>query len=242
MASALQLGLLCVAFWTAVLGFRSRQIRGVSAIHFVAGLGLGAVFAHGGWVLLHVDQVAQHPELIGNPALGRSVLFFPLGLLALTPARASAATRRAWLDASFAALPPALAVARLGCLVAGCCGGLPIGGEFFLKWHPTPLYEMGGLWLLGLIIRGCPSGLVAPVVLAGFGAVRAAVDPLRAPAPLGSPLLPPGLLALAWLVAGAALGLRPLREAVSAPSSRGRRSREGHGARRPAEPRPRSSA
>jgi len=190
----------------------------------VLGLALGAVLAHLAWALLHAAAVATHPAALLNPAAGFTVLAVPLGLLATAPWRASSERRTAYLAAAFVPLPFALAVARLGCLAAGCCHGTPTelpwgislaaaelraahGGLFAAGpgLHPTPLYESAGLLALGLAVRRLPRDWVAPAVLAGFGALRLAVEPWRAPPPLGPPLVPPALLAAAWLLAAALL-------------------------------------
>lgn len=189
---------------------------------YVLGLGLGAVLAHLAWALLYLRDVAAHPEALANPAVGYTVLGLPLGMLATVPWRAPARRRTAYLAAAFAPLPFALAVARLGCLAVGCCHGTPTE----LPWgipltgaaaaatttlvaatsvHPTALYEIAGLLLLGLATRRAPGAWVAPAVLAGFGALRLAVEPWRAVPPLGAPLVPPSLLAAGWLLAAALL-------------------------------------
>jgi hypothetical protein len=197
-ASALHLAILCAAFWTAALLY-----RGDKPLRFVTGLALGAAASHLGWAALHWRAVAEQPQALLDPALGYCVLFFPLGPLLLAP---QAATWRA--------LPLALAVARAGCLVAGCCGGTP--GPFGA--HPTPLYEMALLAALHFAVRAAPERAAAAVFLAGFGALRLAVEPWRAAPPLGEPAVPTAALAALWLGASllrsggglaAARGLEP---------------------------------
>jgi hypothetical protein len=182
---ALQWAALCAAFWTAVLLYRCGPPAGLQPARFVAGLALGAGLAHLGWVLLHAAPIARHPQAIWNPSLGYCVLFFPVGPLLFSPgARA------------FAALPLALAVARAGCLVAGCCRG-PQG-------EATPLAEIAALVALHVLVRHLPERAVLPAVLAGFGAIRLALEPWRAPPPLGAPALAPAWIAAAWLAASGA--------------------------------------
>jgi len=242
-ASTLQVLAWSGAFWIAVLGFvhGARREEGASgsaasrpagaarspsssldACRHVLGLGLGAVLAHLAWALLHLRDVAAHPEALANPTVGYTVLGLPLGMLATVPWRAPVRRRTAYLAAAFAPLPFALAVARLGCLAVGCCHGTPTQ----LPWgiplaeaaaaappallratsvHPTGLYEIAGLLALGLAARRAPRAWVAPAVLAGFGALRLAVEPWRAAPPLGPPLVPPSLLAAGWLLAAALL-------------------------------------
>jgi len=242
-ASTLQVLAWSGAFWVAVLGFlRSAGRAGGAgegdmsraaganrgpgfsrdACRHVLGLGLGAVLAHLAWALLHVRDVAAHPEALANPAVGYTVLALPLGMLATVPWRAPARRRTAYLAAAFVPLPFALAVARLGCLAVGCCHGtatelpwgIPLTGSVAglapvasaaTRVHPTALYEIAGLLALGLAVRRAPRVWVAPAVLAGFGALRLAVEPWRATPPLGPPTVPPSLLAVGWLLAAALL-------------------------------------
>ena len=178
------------AFWTALWLYDRRA--GPRPARFACALALGAALAHAGWLLLHAPATwpALHgrPGLLFDPSLGFCVLFLPLGPLLLE--RSSAA---------FASLPLALAVARLGCLAAGCCQG-------------ARLYEIAGLLALhGAVARG-DARFTAPLVLGGLGALRLLVEPLRAAPPLGAPVVPAAAIAGAWLVVAAVLALAPRRE------------------------------
>jgi len=177
------------AFWAAVLAFVRQGGRGEGE-RFALGLGLGAALAHAGWALLHWRAVADHPSAIADPSTGYCVLFAPLGVLLCT--RSPAAVR---------ALPLAFAVARAGCLAAGCCRG-PSG-------EPTPLYEIGALLLLHAVVHRSSDRGALPTFCAGFGLVRLAVEPWRAPPPLGEPALPPAWIAAAWIAAALAITTRP---------------------------------
>jgi hypothetical protein len=194
-SSLLHVALLFAAFWTAVLLY-----RGERPLCFVAALAVGAIVSHLGWAGLHWQAVAEHPQALFDPGLGYCVLFFPLGPLLLAP---EATTWRA--------LPLALAVARAGCLAGGCCGGEP--GRFGA--HPTPLYEMALLAGLHFAVRAAPKRAAAAVFLAGFGALRLAVEPLRAAPPLGEPAAPVAALSALWL--GAGLLVLPARARAALP-------------------------
>ena len=180
------------AFWTALALYSRSGRSGRPApepFRFVAALALGAVFAHLGWALLHGSAVAAHPEVFLDPTRGFCVLFVPLGPLLLAPR-----------PAAFASLPLALAVARLGCLAAGCCHGE--SGE------PTPLYEIGGLVILHRVVGHLPARWVTPVVLAGLGLIRLAVEPMRSAPPLGEPVVPIVAIAALWVALGVAMAVR----------------------------------
>jgi hypothetical protein len=182
----------CAAFWTALLLY-TRRARPAQPLRFACALALGAALAHAGWLLLHAPALwpalLARPGLLLAPSLGFCVLFLPLGPLLLE--RSAAA---------FASLPLALAVARLGCLAAGCCHGTPTA----LPWamaglHPTALYEIAGLLALHGVVSRAGARSAAPLVLGGMGALRLLIDPLRAAPPLGAPLVPAAAIAAAWL-------------------------------------------
>jgi hypothetical protein len=169
------------AFWTAVLRY-----RGHCPQRFVLGLAMAAVFAHVGWASLHWDAVRNAPLASMDLATGHCVLFAPLGVLLFTRS-----------PAAFRVLPLAFAVARAGCVAAGCCHGP--GGQ------PTPLYEMGGLVFLHALVRRSADRQVVPVFCAGFGLVRLGVEPWRAVPPLGAPAIAPAWIAAAWVAVGIAI-------------------------------------
>jgi phosphatidylglycerol---prolipoprotein diacylglyceryl transferase len=79
------------------------------------------------------------------------------------------------------ALPLGHAIGRVGCFFAGCCHGRPP--------HPVQLYESAGLALIALACRHVvrrieagtlPRGDAFRLYLALYGALRFALDPLRA--------------------------------------------------------------
>ena len=186
-AHLLQLAALSGAFWRGVFLFDREATRGHT--RFVLGLALGAVFAHLGWAMLNLTAVSEHPWAVVDPTVGFSVLFVPLGLLLLAP----------WSEA-FRTLPLALAVARVGCLAARCCHG-PDG-------EPTPLYEIGGLVILHGVVGRLSARWVTPVVLAGLGLIRLAIEPMRSTPPLGEPAVPTVAIAALWVGLGIAMAVR----------------------------------
>jgi phosphatidylglycerol:prolipoprotein diacylglycerol transferase len=223
-----QLGAWFAAFWVAVLGFSGRRERAAGSERLIAGLVLGAAFAHLGWAALHPILVRRAPRLLLEPGSGYTVLCLPIGLLAAAPWRASPAERSTWLAAALGSLPLAIAVARLGCLAAGCCHGLPSdvpwamrGGPDGALRHPAPLYEIAGLAALHLALRFAPRSGMAAAVLAGLGAVRLAVSPWRAEPPSGSP----AVLAAAWVAIGLVWGAAVARRSAHSGSDTGRRSK-----------------
>jgi hypothetical protein len=175
---ALQLVAWCAAFWLALWVYARRSPD--RRLRFALALGLGALLARAGHSLLWGE-----PARLLHPGEGFSVLFLPLGVLCLSPDAAA-----------FASLPLALALARLGCLPAGCCRGA--AGE------PLPLFEAAALAALHpLLARGDPEATAERFALA-FGAVRLAQAPWRphaAQAGAGA-FATPELVALCWLALG----------------------------------------
>jgi hypothetical protein len=186
------------AFWTALVLY-ARRARPGRPVRFALALVLGAAFAHAGWLLLHAPAIwpalGSRPGLLLDPSLGFCMLFLPLGPLLLE--RSAAA---------FASLPLALAVAKLGCLAAGCCLGIPTTAPWAVAGlHPTALYEVAGLLGLHAVVLRAEARWAAPLVLGGIGALRLWIEPLRAAPPLGAPAVPPAALAAGWLLCAAAL-------------------------------------
>ncbi len=207
------------AFWVAVVCF-----RGAHPLRFIAGLGLGAVLARIGWAGLHLDQFAGPPGstsfgagldplfLIWGAGAGFSLLFVPAGPLCLAPARAGAGANLAYAAAASRALAPAFAVARLGCVWAGCCGGrrvAELGAHFGAHssaqtsaTYPTAAWELAGWGAVACLLARAPTRWVPGLFGIAFGGLRLAIEPWRAPPPLGAPLLDPRWIAGAWLVSG----------------------------------------
>jgi hypothetical protein len=188
----------------ATLVYLRRGGEPESGPRFVAGLVLAAASAHLGWALLHLDQVAAHPGALLNPAVGHSVLFAPLGILAAAPFRRTA--RERYLPAALGSLPEAFAVARLGCLACGCCRGR--GG--LLGADATLFFEIAALLALAAWTRRLPAAWVGPATLSGFGAIRLLTEPLRAPLRLAPPMIPPAALAVGWIAIAAAMAVPAL--------------------------------
>jgi hypothetical protein len=193
------------AFWMAVIVYLRRGGRTESGSRFVAGLALAGAFAHLGWAILHLDEVMAHPRVLLNPAVGHSVLFAPLGILALSPGKRAA--RERYLAAALGSLPEAFAVARLGCLACGCCQG----SSAVFGADATPLCEIAGLLALASWTQRLPTVWVGPVTLSGFGTIRLLTEPFRTPPQLGEPLIAPAVLGIGWIVAGPVMALAALQ-------------------------------
>jgi len=83
-----------------------------------------------------------------------------------------------------------MAIGRVGCLLNGCCAGIPWDGPWALDYlgaprHPAPLYEAGlDLLLAGLLwrarARDYPEGHLFRRALVGYALIRFGLEPLRA--------------------------------------------------------------
>jgi len=176
--NAAYLAFLFAAFWVAVGLYRGRH-----PWQFLASLVAGAGFAHLGWLALHAHTLADPQSALLDLTTGFSVLLFPLGPLLISR----------WDPDAWMSLPLALAVARLGCLASGCCGGLDAA------WgtHPTPLYEVLCFVSLFPLVRRAPREYAGAVFLAAFGVIRLVIEPFRMSS---ATLVSPALLASAWVL------------------------------------------
>jgi len=191
-------------------------------LRFVAGLGVGAILSHLGWGLLHASALVARPTALLDLSSGYSLLFVPLGALVVAPWSTGLAAASRFIGAAHRCLPIAFAVARLGCLLEGCCAGTPISrtpgfvSAFAeLAEHPTPLYEIAGWLLLHRLLARAPALYTASLAMAGIGVVRLAVEPWRAEPALGAPAIGVWVFGSAWLglaaLALAATRGRPVR-------------------------------
>lgn len=189
--AVLQLGAWSAAFWLA-LWLHGRRAQAGRA-RFAVALGLGALLARAGHGLLWGE-----PARLLHPGESVSVLFLPLGVLWVAPEAAA-----------FASLPLALALARLGCLAAGCCRGA--SGELL------PLWEAAALALLHPVLaRGHPAATAERFAVA-FGALRLAQTPWRPRIDVAGAgaFATPEQVALAWVGLGTLLAARRRRAPVT---------------------------
>lgn len=215
---------LAAALPVAFHGYLERAGPRPRPLRALLGFAAGGALAHLGFALLHPTAVAANPALLLDLESGFCALFVVAGPLVLAPRTRD---RGAFVGAALGALPAALAVARLGCLAAGCCAGLPLG--FSLERghpalpalralglavasgrlrHPTALYDLAGCLVLARAGARLPLRHVPGAVLAGLGGLRLVLEPLRAGAPPGPPVVDVRWLALLGLAAGVVAWVR----------------------------------
>ncbi|MGI9270721.1 MAG: prolipoprotein diacylglyceryl transferase [Woeseiaceae bacterium] len=122
---------------------------------------------------------------------GRSIVGALLfGFLAAEVAKPLMGYKRPPNDRFAIVLPFSIAVGRIGCMFAGCCLGLPIGGRHAenitapLSLHPIPLYEMAFHLSIGTILvllyrQKRFQGQLFAIFMIAYGAFRFASENLR---------------------------------------------------------------
>jgi len=121
-------------------------------------------------------------------------------------------------------LPFSIGLGRIGCLIAGCCRGLPYDGPWAITYsdgiarHPAPLYEMVFHWAMGFLLialwrRQLLFGRLFAFYLAGYGVFRFFTEYLRETPKAYGDLSAYQIMSLAMIVAGvAALVARTMRQ------------------------------
>ena len=122
-------------------------------------------------------------------------------------------------DRFAALLPFTIAIGRVGCLLAGCCRGMPYGGWCAIAGtdgvprHPTQVYEMIfqvaiGVFFVGLVRRGILFGRLFSLYLIVYGVFRFLTEFVRdTPKTFGS-LSGYQLLCVVMVLLGAAFFLK----------------------------------
>jgi hypothetical protein len=176
-AASLQPLELCTAFWLA-LWLHDRQVPRHTT-RFAAALVLGAVFARLGPTLLFEAPGAARFDPFGAV----SVLFVPLGIVLLFPAAAA-----------FSSLPLPLALARVGCIAAGCCQGR--AGILL------PIADAAAFCVLHWGARRLSPRWIPAVFLIAFGALRVSESSWRGEAVEVFARVAPSRIAALWMVVG----------------------------------------
>ncbi len=118
-------------------------------------------------------------------------------------------------------LPFSVAIGRIGCVLAGCCRGVPFDGAWAITGsdgvprHPAPIYEMlfslaTGAVFVVLLRRGMLRGRLFAIYLIVYGSFRFFVEMVRDTPAIAWGLSGYQLLALSMLPLGLFGLLRPL--------------------------------
>ena len=111
-------------------------------------------------------------------------------------------------------LPFSIGIGRVGCLIAGCCRGVPWDGPWAISYgdgiprHPAPLYEMlfniaMGFVLLALCRRQVLFGRLFALYLLSYGVFRFLIEFIRDTAKPYDGLSAYQLMCIVMIVAGA---------------------------------------
>jgi len=111
-------------------------------------------------------------------------------------------------------LPFSIGIGRVGCLIAGCCRGVPWDGPWAISYgdgiprHPAPLYEMlfniaMGFVLLALCRRQILFGRLFALYLLSYGVFRFLIEFIRDTAKPYDGLSAYQLMCIVMIVAGA---------------------------------------
>ena len=110
-------------------------------------------------------------------------------------------------------LPFSFGLGRIGCLIVGCCRGLPYDGPFAITYsdgiprHPAPVYEMVFQWAMGFVMialwrRQILFGRLFAFYLACYGVFRFFSEYLRETPKAYGGLSAYQILSVAMIVAG----------------------------------------
>lgn len=187
-------GLLVGNLASHAAGLDASRVYLAMLLLLVPGL-VGARLAH---VAMHWPRYRRAPRRIWRRAEGGAALLGGLPPMLLASLPLCAALELSWRDfwdVTSVALLSAIPLARLGCLLHGCCAGRPSASRLALLlpdhrgvWRrrlPTQLLEAllaavllpAALWLWS---RTPPAGVVFAATLAAFALGRVLLDPLRA--------------------------------------------------------------
>jgi len=121
-------------------------------------------------------------------------------------------------------LPFSIGLGRIGCLIVGCCRGLPYDGPLAITYadgiprHPAPLYEMVFHWTMGFLLialwrRQVLFGRLFALYLASYGVFRFFTEYFRETPKAYGDLSAYQVMSLAMIVAGlTALIVRSVRQ------------------------------
>ncbi|MEQ1502390.1 MAG: prolipoprotein diacylglyceryl transferase family protein [Myxococcota bacterium] len=189
----------CVVLAFVVGGWiRSREVRrlGYDAAPGHAWVSVGALLGamvgaklglvlFGGMVVEDAWRGLWSVDFTGKTVLGG----IAGGWLGVELAKKAVGHRGSTGDGFAVALLVGQAIGRFGCLLEGCCYGIPWDGPWAVAIagaarHPVQLYEAGldlvvAAWLVARRDAGWPAGHTFRRAVVGYAVVRALLDPLR---------------------------------------------------------------
>jgi phosphatidylglycerol:prolipoprotein diacylglycerol transferase len=162
-----------------------KKLQWISLVFAIIGAKLAVLAGDRGWPVVPLDSPWLWLES-GRSITGALIL----GHVAAEIAKPIVGFSSPPNDHFAAKLPFSLAIGRLGCLLAGCCRGIPHDGLLSVRYddeiarYPAQLYEILfqlviGLFFVSLVRRGALKGRVFALYLVLYGAFRFATEFLR---------------------------------------------------------------
>jgi|ERR1043166_3427618 phosphatidylglycerol:prolipoprotein diacylglycerol transferase len=196
---------------------RRRQyylLQGITLIGALFGAKLSVLFGDYNWPLAAINDWAS--VLWSGRSITGALIF---GFLFAEIAKPMLGYRMPPNDRFAAVLPFTIAIGRIGCLTAGCCGGVPCNGWYCIAGpdgvsrYPTQVFEMifqmgMGILFIVLIRCGVWFGRLFSFYLIAYGVFRFLTEFLRATPKFFGTLSGYHLLSLLMIALGAAFFLK----------------------------------
>jgi phosphatidylglycerol---prolipoprotein diacylglyceryl transferase len=164
---------------------RYYALQAITAVCALLGAKIAVVFGDALWPL---QEFHDWDSLIGGGrSLAGALLFGFLGAEAAKPLLKYDIPPN---DRFAIILPFSIGLGRIGCLLAGCCRGLPFDGAWAITYadgiprHPAPVYEMLFHWTMGFVLialwrRQILFGRLFALYLVSYGVFRFCTEFLR---------------------------------------------------------------
>jgi prolipoprotein diacylglyceryltransferase len=194
-------------------------MQGITAVCAVLGAKLAVVLGDALWPLHEFDGWAS--LLDSGRSIAGALLFGFLGVEAAKPLLRYDIPPN---DRFAIVLPFSIGLGRIGCLIVGCCRGLPYDGPWAITYadgiprHAAPLYEMVFHWTMGFLLialwrRQLLFGRLFALYLVSYGVFRYFSEYLRETPKAYGGLSAYQIMGLAMIVAGGvALIARTVRQ------------------------------
>jgi len=185
-------------------------LQAITLLGAVAGAKLSVLLGDYDWPFVPMRD--WHLILVSGRSVTGALI---LGFLAAETAKPLLGYRLPPNDRFATLLPFSCAIGRVGCLLAGCCRGIPWNGPWAITYadgiprHPAAAYELlfqlaVGLTFLALLRRGLLFGRLFSVYLIAYGAFRFGIEFLRETPKTWGPISAYQGLSLVMIALGAA--------------------------------------
>jgi prolipoprotein diacylglyceryltransferase len=201
---------------------RYYALQVITAACALIGAKLAVLFGDALWPM---EEFHDWGELLGSGrSLAGALLFGFLGAEAAKPLLRYDIPPN---DRFALVLPFSIGIGRIGCLLVGCCRGVPFDGPWAITYgdgiprHPMPVYEMLFHWVMGFALialwrRQVLFGRLFALYLASYGVFRFFTEFLRETPKAFGELSAYQVMSIMMIVAGGvAIALRTLNQPAS---------------------------